>query len=461
MKLWGGRFDPEKAGTGTEGFTPSIDFDRRLYQHDIRGSQAHARMLARVGVLAQDEAERIVQGLDRVRQEIEAGEFAFRRDLEDIHLNIEDRLTTLVGEVGKKLHTARSRNDQVALDMHMYAREQVGRLQQAVTGLQQALLGQAARHAAAIMPGYTHLQRAQPVTLGYHLMAYFWMLERDFGRLADAGRRVDAMPLGACALAGTSFPTDPALIAEELGFSHVYDNGMDAVSDRDFLAEIMSACALIMVHLSRLSEEVVLWASSEFGFVAFDDAYSTGSSLMPQKKNPDVAELVRGKSGRVFGHLVGLLTVLKGLPLAYHTDMQEDKEAFFDAVDTTLACLDITSEALGAATFMVDRMAQAVRQDYSNATDLAEHLVRKGLPFREAHEVVGRIVGRCAAAGRLLTHLTAEELRTLHPLLDEEATAVLDPTNCVAGHDTYIGTAPGRVQRQIERAQGLLKARFL
>lgn len=459
MRLWGGRFDQEKAGKGTESFTPSIDFDRRLYRQDLRGSRAHARMLGRVGVLTQAEVDTIVGGLEQVGREIEAGEFVFRRDLEDIHLNIEARLTALVGDVGKKLHTARSRNDQVALDMHLYAREQVVRLSAAVTGLQATILGQAELHVETLMPGYTHLQRAQPVTLGYHLMAYFWMLERDQARLEDAGRRSGAMPLGACALAGTSFPIDPAMVAEELGFDRLYDNGMDAVSDRDYLVEIMSGCGLIMAHLSRLGEELVLWSSHEFGFAEFDDAYATGSSIMPQKKNPDVAELVRGKSGRVFGHLLALLTVLKGLPLAYHTDMQEDKEAFFDTVDTTLACLGIMAEALGTITFKADRMAQAVRGDYSNATDLADHLVQRGLPFREAHEVVGRIVGRCAAAGRLLAELTADELAALHPLLGPEAVAALDPARGVAARKTPNGPAPERVRQQIDRARGLLEGR--
>ncbi|MBX6377236.1 MAG: argininosuccinate lyase [Clostridia bacterium] len=454
-KLWGGRFGPG-GGRAAEAFTASLDFDRRLYRYDIAGSIVHARMLARVGVLTAEEAERIVRGLEAVREEIEAGTFPFRREYEDIHLNVERRLIELIGPVGGKLHTGRSRNDQVALDMHLYAKEAIARLQERLRRLQAILLRRAEEEVDTLMPGYTHLQHAQPVLLAYHLLAYFFMFQRDRQRLADCLRRTDVMPLGAGALAGTSFPIDRRWVAAELGFRDVYANGMDAVSDRDYLLELLAAAAIVMVHVSRLCEELVLWSSREFGFVEFDDAHATGSSMMPQKKNPDVAELARGKAGRVFGHLVGLLTVVKALPLAYHTDLQEDKEAVFDAVDTVEAVLEALAGALETLRFRRRRLEEALRGDFANATDAADYLVRRGLPFREAHAVVGQAVRLCLESGRALEDLTPEEWRRLSPLVGDDIREVLSPRAVVAARRSEGGTAPERVREQLALAAALL-----
>ncbi len=459
-KLWGGRFGAE-GGRGAESFTASIGFDRRLWRQDIAGSIAHARMLARVGVLSDAEAGAIVAGLLEIRGEIERGEFPFRVEYEDIHINIEKRLTEKIGPVGGKLHTGRSRNDQVALDMHLYMKEAIGEVAAAVAGLQRALVDLAERELAAdpptVMPGYTHLQRAQPVLFSHHVLAYFWMLERDRGRLADCRRRTDVSPLGAAALAGTSHPVDREMVARELGFGGIYENSMDAVSDRDYLIEFLAAAAILMMHLSRFCEELILWSSFEFGFIEISDAYATGSSIMPQKKNPDVAELVRGKSGRVFGHLMGLLTVMKGLPLAYHTDMQEDKEAVFDVLDTLLKVLPAFTGMISTLEVRRERLRIAVRGDFSNATDLADYLVRRGMPFREAHEVVGRVVRHCLDRGRALEDLSAAELRAFSPLFGEDAPAVLAAAAVVAARRSAGGTAPERVREQLARARAALE----
>ncbi len=458
MKLWGGRFS-KRAGSGAQRFTASIAFDRRLYAEDIAGSQAHARMLAACGIIEPDAAQRIVDALGEIVAEIERGEFVFRKEDEDIHMNIERRLIEKLGPAGGKLHTARSRNDQVALDMHLFLRSAIDRLLPLVSGLQDALLQLADRYPGAVMPGYTHLQVAQPVVLGHHLLAYFNMLERDRGRLLDCRRRANVMPLGACALAGTSFPIDPRLVAGELGFDGLYANSMDAVSDRDFIVEFMAAASLIMVHLSRLGEELVLWSSQEFGLVELDDSYATGSSIMPQKKNPDTAELVRGKTGRVVGHLVGMLMVLKGLPLTYNSDLQEDKEGLFDTVDTLAACLETMAGTVSTLKFNRERAAQAAGRGFSTATELADYLVVRGLPFRQAHAVVGRLVRTALERGVGLDELDIDDLRSESQLFAPDALELLRPETAVARRTSPGGTAPELVTRELARARALLYSR--
>ncbi len=449
----------EDGGAAARRFTASIGFDRRLYRQDLAGSRAHCRMLARQGILAAEDAQALLGALDRVEAEIEDGTFPFRFEDEDIHLNIERRLTELVGAVGGRLHTARSRNDQVALDMHLFVRDACAGLGTAVRELQAALLRQAQAAGATLLPGYTHLQHAQPVLLAHHLLAYFFMLQRDRGRLADARRRASVSPLGAAALAGTSHPIDPAAVASELGLDGVYPNSMDAVSDRDFVLETLGALAILMVHTSRLGEELVLWSSREFGFAEVADAYATGSSIMPQKKNPDVAELARGKSGRVFGDLMGLLATMKGLPLAYHSDMQEDKEALFDAVDTAAGVLEALAGMVDTLRWRPERMAAGLRGDFSGVTDIADALVRRGLPFREAHAAVGRLVRRCLEQGSQPEELPEADLRGIHPLLDREVAAAGDPARVAASRTSAGGTAPARVAEQLALAQGLLAAK--
>jgi argininosuccinate lyase len=455
--MWAGRLGPA-GGQAARRFTASIGFDRRLYREDLAGSRAHARMLARVGLLTEEEADAILRGLDRIEAEIAAGTFPFREEYEDIHLNVERRLAELVGPVAGKLHTARSRNDQVALDMHLFVKRAAGEVVAAIRRLQAALLEQAEAAGAAVAPGYTHLQHAQPILFAHHLLAYFFMLERDKGRLRDAARRADVSPLGAAALAGTSHPIDPAWVAATLGLAGTYDNSVDAVSDRDFVLELVAALALFMVHASRLGEELVLWASREFGFIEPDDAYATGSSIMPQKKNPDVAELARGKAGRVFGDLMALLTVMKGLPLAYHSDMQEDKEACFDAVDTALAVAEALAGMVATMRLRPDRMAAALVGDFSGATDAADALVRQGVPFREAHQAVGALVRACLAEGRQPWELGPEELAAVHPALTPEVVAAMAPEAAVAARRSPGGTAPERVAEALRRARAVLEA---
>src|SRR5512135_1000509 len=403
-KLWGGRFSGP-TDKFVEEFTASLPFDKRLYKYDIAGSLAHCRMLGRQGIISAEEADKIMHGLSEVLSEIESGAFPWRIELEDVHMNIEARLTEKIGEAGKKLHTARSRNDQVALDMRLYLRDEAAAISRGIYEMQGALLDQAERYIEVIMPGYTHLQRAQPVLLSHHLLAYYEMLERDLGRFADCARRGDVMPLGAGALAGTDFPIDRRFVAQLLGFKEPSHNSMDAVSDRDFHIEFLSCCSLLMMHLSRMSEEFVLWSSSEFGFVDLPDAYCTGSSIMPQKKNPDVPELVRGKTGRVYGDLMALLTVMKGLPLAYNKDMQEDKEPLFDTIDTVKGSLKVFADMVREMGIRADNMRNAAARGFSTATDVADYLVRKGLPFRDAHEVVGRAVRYCVESGKDLSEL--------------------------------------------------------
>lgn len=457
-KLWGGRFQKETDRL-VEDFHSSISFDQRLYQYDIKGSIAHARMLGKVGIISPGEAQTIVQGLEEVLSDIEAGRVEFSVGAEDIHMNVEQLLTAKVGEVGKKLHTARSRNDQVALDIRMYIKDEMDQVIVMLRRLQVSLLNLAEKHLDTVMPGYTHLQRAQPVTLAHHLLAYCQMFRRDEDRLTDCRRRADVMPLGAGALAGTTFPLDRGYVAEQLGFAAITGNSLDAVSDRDFAVEFTAAASLIMVHLSRFCEEIILWSSAEFAFVDLDDAYSTGSSMMPQKKNPDVAELIRGKSGRVFGDLQALLSMLKGLPLAYNKDMQEDKEALFDAVDTVKKCLLVFSPMVETMRMKGDRMAEAARGGFTNATDLADYLVRKGIPFREAHAVVGKAVFYCLEKGQALEQLSLEEYKKINPMVEEDVYEAISIARCVEARNVTGGPAPEAVSEAITRARQRLAGR--
>ncbi|MGB9867143.1 MAG: argininosuccinate lyase [Bacillota bacterium] len=454
-KAWGGRFSSE-GGAMAEKFTASIGFDVRLFREDIAGSKAHAEMLAEQGIISSDEAKSIISALEEIEKEIAVGTFVPDPSAEDIHLNVERRLIEKIGKVGGKLHTARSRNDQVALDEHLFVLSAIKQVRKALMQLRQVLVNKAEQHLGAVMPGYTHLQRAQPVLLSHHLMAYFYMFTRDDARFADAGRRADLSPLGAAALAGTTYPIDRHSVARKLGLSGVYENSMDAVSDRDFIMEFIGACAICMVHLSRLCEELVLWSSEEFGFVELHDSFATGSSIMPQKKNPDVAELIRGKTGRVIGDLVSILVTMKALPLAYHTDMQEDKERLFDAFDTLLSCLNVAAPMLETATFKTERMLEVTRHDFSNATEVADYLTAKGLPFREAHEVTGQIVRYCLEKKTTIAKLSLAELKGFSELFAEDIYPLLAPESCVARRKSFGGTAPERVREQINSARAQL-----
>ncbi|NPV30163.1 MAG: argininosuccinate lyase [Firmicutes bacterium] len=461
MKLWGGRFRKDPAPEAA-GFLNSLSFDFRLFRQDIEGSIAHARMLGRQGIIGPEEAELLVRGLEEIREELEEGRLACDPEAEDVHSFIEARLVEKVGEVGKKLHTARSRNDQVAADLRLYLKEEIRALGGLVLDLIGALARRARETGEVIMPGYTHLQRAQPVTFAHHLLAYCEMLRRDYDRLRDCFRRVDVCPLGAGALAGTTFPVDREFVARELGFKKIAANSLDAVADRDFVAEFIFVCSLLMMHLSRFSEELVLWSSSEFGFIELDDACTTGSSIMPQKKNPDVAELVRGKTGRVYGHLVALLTVLKGLPLAYNKDLQEDKEALFDTVDTVKSCVGIFILLVETLSLNEARMLSAAGEGFTNATDLADYLVRRGVPFREAHTVVGKVVLHCLAAGKRLEDLSLEEYRAFSPAFDSDLYEFLEIRACVARRALPGGPAPAAVARALaELTQWLEEMRAL
>ncbi|MCL5422130.1 MAG: argininosuccinate lyase [Nitrospirae bacterium] len=449
-KLWGGRFREKTSGI-VESFTESISFDRRLWKCDIEGSIAHAGMLGKQGIISKNDSEKIIRGLKAIAYEIESGRFRFREDLEDIHMNIETALIKKIGPAGKKLHTARSRNDQVALDLRLYLRDETGSIISAIAGLQEALVNIAEKNMDCIMPGYTHLQRAQPVLLPHHLLAYVEMLERDKGRFLDSLKRVNVLPLGACALAGTSLPIDREYVAKILGFDSVSENSMDAVSDRDFALEFLSDAAILAMHLSRMGEEFVLWSTEEFSFVELPDAFTTGSSIMPQKKNPDVAELVRGKTGRVFGSLFALLTTMKGLPLAYNRDMQEDKIPVFDAVDTVKASLSVLSAMLPNVRFNKKRMAETASEAYSTATDIAEYLVRKGMPFREAHEVTGRIVLHCIEKKKSLSDLKVGELKKFSGLIDRDIYPFLTAEGSVRAKKSRGGTSLVEVKKQIKR----------
>ncbi len=455
-KLWGGRFT-EATDAFVEAFTASVEFDRRLYRHDIAGSIAHARMLAKVGVLSSDECRAIEKGLQDIQLAIERSDFAWSVALEDVHMNIEARLTAQIGEAGKKLHTARSRNDQVATDVRLYLRDEIDHIQGELQRLQQALLDVAEREADAIMPGFTHLQVAQPVTFGHHMMAWFEMLRRDCERLADCRRRLNVMPLGAAALAGTSFPIDRHYTAELLGFDAPTENSLDAVSDRDFAIEFTAAGALIMTHLSRFSEELILWSSAQFNFIDLPDRFCTGSSIMPQKKNPDVPELVRGKSGRVNGNLIALLTLMKSQPLAYNKDNQEDKEPLFDTIDTLKGSLRAFADMIPALKLKRENMYRAARRGFATATDLADYLVRKGMPFRTAHEVVGRAVRHGIEAGRDLAEMSLEELQDFSSMIGADVFQVLTLEGSVATRNHFGGTAPEQVRAAVRRARERLQ----
>ncbi|MDI6870710.1 MAG: argininosuccinate lyase [Bacillota bacterium] len=456
-KLWSGRFGKETARV-VEEFQASLPFDRRLYREDIKGSLAHVATLAKAGVLTPEEAAVLERGLREVEEDLAAGRAALDPELEDIHLAVETLLTAKVGEVGKKLHTARSRNDQVALDFRLYLLRVEREIGRALHGLAATLLDLAEANRDVLLPGLTHLQPAQPILLAHHLLAYFEMILRDLERLADCHRRTAVSPLGSGALAGVTYPLDRQAAAEALGLPAITKNSLDAVSDRDFALEFLAFAAIAMVHLSRLAEEVILWNSAPFGFVELDDAFATGSSIMPQKKNPDVAELVRGKSGRVFGDLIALLTVVKGLPLAYNKDLQEDKERVFDAVDTLLGCLAAFTPMLATLRFRADRMAEAARQGYLAATDVADYLVRQGVPFRDAHAVTGRVVRYAEEAGKSLEDLTLEEWQQFSPRFTAEVREVVKLPACLAARDVAGGTAPRRVAQALVEARTRLAA---
>lgn len=457
-KTWSDRFE-SALDPAIARFNASIGFDIRLLPQDLTGSMAHARMLAATGIITAAEAAQLVEGLEQIRREAAAGDFCPGVADEDVHFAVERRLIEIVGEVGKKLHTARSRNDQVGTDLRLYLREQIYQLQGQLREFQGVLLDLAEGHVETLVPGYTHLQRAQPVSLAHHLLAYFQMARRDWERLGEVAARTNVSPLGCGALAGTTFPIDRELTARELGFAAIYENSLDGVSDRDFAIEFLSAASLIMMHLSRLSEELILWASQEFGFLTLKDSCATGSSIMPQKKNPDVPELVRGKTGRVFGHLQGLLVLLKGLPLAYNKDLQEDKEAVFDSIDTVAACLEATIILLrDGIEFHQDRLAEAVASDFANATDVADYLAAKGVPFREAYNLVGTVVRTCLASGKLLKDLSLEEWQQLHPAFAADIYTAIAPQQVVAARNSYGGTGFVRVREAIERARAWLAA---
>ena len=456
-RMWGGRFT-DATDKLVEEFNASVSFDKRLALQDIQGSIAHATMLAERGILSHDEADAIVGGLESIRGDITAGRFTWRGELEDVHMNIERALTERVGPVGGKLHTARSRNDQVATDFRLWLRDETYVLLELFARLRRVLVGEAEKHLGVIMPGYTHLQVAQPVLFSHHLMAYFEMFSRDEERLQDSLKRLNVSPLGAGALAGTGFPIDRGRTAELLGFDRPAANSLDAVSDRDFALEFLSAASITMMHLSRLCEELILWSTQEFGFVTLPDSHTTGSSIMPQKKNPDVCELVRGKTGRVYGSLTALLTVMKGLPLAYNKDMQEDKEGVFDAADTLRACLTLMADMLPEMTVHEARTRHAAGRAYSNATDLADYLAKKGLPFREAHEVVGKLVALGLGEDKDLQELGLERMREISPLIEEDVYGVLGLESVVNARTSYGGTARLEVARQIDRAKEALNS---
>jgi len=454
MQSSSGKFN--KTDKQAQNYLASIPFDQRLYGQDIKGSIAHAGMLAKQGIIAESEAETIITGLESIQKEIEQGEFQFKTELEDIHMNIEARLFAKIGDVAGKLHTARSRNDQIALDLRLFVKEATGKTIKKIRALQTALVELAAANKAVIMPGYTHLQQAQPVLLAHHLLAYFEMFQRDKDRFQDCLRRTDVLPLGSGALAGVPYPVDREFMADELGFSKVSANSLDAVSDRDFVIEYQAAAAITMMHLSRLAEELILWSSSEFGFIEIGDTFITGSSIMPQKKNPDVAELARGKTGRVYGHLMSILTTMKSLPLAYNRDMQEDKEGLFDTVDTLRSSLEVFAGMVKTIKVNTERISQAMKTDYMLATDLADYLVKKGMPFRQAHGVVARLSQYAMSKGRNLQELGRKEYKKFSPLFGSDVYKIT-PESSVAARNVTGGTAPKQVGKALTRAKRLLK----
>ncbi|TKD71454.1 argininosuccinate lyase [Pseudalkalibacillus hwajinpoensis] len=457
-KLWGGRFTKE-TNKLVEEYTASIQYDKELAEEDIEGSLAHVQMLSECGVISSADMLEIKRGLNIVLENIQSGEFEYDVSHEDIHMNIEKALIDEIGPVGGKLHTGRSRNDQVATDMHMYLVKKVKLFISHIEAVQQAIVKQAEEHVETVLPGYTHLQRAQPVSFAHHMLAYFWMFERDKERFQDSLKRTNVLPLGAGALAGTTFPIDRHRTAELLGFEAVYPNSMDAVSDRDFILEFLSNASMLMMHMSRLSEEMVIWSSQEFQFIELDDSFCTGSSIMPQKKNPDVPELLRAKTGRVYGNLFSLLTVLKGLPLAYNKDMQEDKEGMFDTAKTLDGALKLLAPMIATMTVKTENMKQAVNEDYSNATDIADYLVNKGMTFRESHEMIGKIVLYSIQHQKYLLDLTLQEYQTFTPLFEEDVFDILKPANVMNARKSYGGTSPEQIKVQLELANHHLKVK--
>lgn len=456
QKTWSDRFE-SALNPAIAIFNASIGFDIELIEYDLTGSIAHAKMLAKTKIITDAEAQQLESGLEQIRQEYRQENFNPGVEAEDVHFAVERRLIEIVGDVGKKLHTGRSRNDQVGTDIRLYLRAEIRAIQQHLRQFQSALLNHSQQHVETLIPGYTHLQRAQPISLAHHLLAYFQMIQRDWERLEDVYQRTNISPLGCGALAGTTFPIDRHYTAELLGFERVYENSLDGVSDRDFAIEFLCAASLIMVHLSRLSEEMILWASQEFSFITLKDTCATGSSIMPQKKNPDIPELVRGKTGRVFGHLQGLLVIMKGLPLAYNKDLQEDKEGLFDGVKTVKACLEAMTILLDEGIeFKTPRLAQAVAEDFSNATDVADYLASKDVPFREAYNLVGKVVKTSIAAGKLLKDLTLEEWQQLHPAFETDIYEAISPKQVVSARNSYGGTGFAQVNQAIERAKTVL-----
>ncbi|MEJ9210274.1 argininosuccinate lyase [Bacillus smithii] len=454
-KLWGGRFQ-KSAEEWVDEFGASISFDQELVLEDIEGSLAHVTMLGKCGILSQEETDKIKEGLLRLKEKAERDELTFSISEEDIHLNLEKMLIEEIGPVGGKLHTGRSRNDQVATDMHLYLKKQVQSIIQLITSFQETIIEKAEKHVETVAPGYTHLQRAQPISFAHHLMAYFWMLERDKKRYQESLKRIDVSPLGAGALAGTTFPIDREYSAALLGFSSIYQNSLDAVSDRDFIIEFLNDSSILMMHLSRFAEELILWSSQEFQFIELDDAFSTGSSIMPQKKNPDMAELIRGKTGRVYGHLISLLTVLKGLPLAYNKDMQEDKEGMFDVVHTVMGSLKIFNGMVRTMKVNESKLTESVHHDFSNATELADYLAAKGIPFREAHEIVGKLVLYCIQKKCYLADLSLEDLKEASPVIEDDIYQILSPYQAVKRRNSLGGTGFEQVKQQIQYAKELL-----
>lgn len=454
-KLWGGRFQktPEK---WVDEFGASIHFDKQLVKEDLTGSLAHASMLNKCGILGDEEAAAIKDGLNTLMKKAEADELEFSVDYEDIHLNLEKMLIDEIGPLGGKLHTARSRNDQVATDMHLYLNNQVEHIIELISSFQTVLVEKAEQHVETIFPGYTHLQRAQPISFAHHMLAYFWMLERDKARFQDSLKRINVSPLGCGALAGTTFPIDREYTAEQLGFDHIYENSLDGVSDRDFILEFLSNSSLVMMHLSRFCEEIILWCSQEFKFIELDDTYATGSSMMPQKKNPDMAELIRGKTGRVYGNLMGLLTIMKGLPLTYNKDLQEDKEGMFDTVKTIAGSLQIFTGMIQTMTVNEDVMKKATKEDFSNATEVADYLAKKGMPFREAHEIVGKLVYTCIQKGIYLSDLPFETFTEASELFEQDIYTVLDPYVAVEKRTSAGGTGFKQIQLALEKAKACL-----
>jgi len=458
MKLWGGRFRKETDSLVND-FNSSIQFDGRMYREDIQGSMAHAQMLADCGIISGEDLAAILAGLQGILEDVEAGKVEFTADNEDIHMNVESLLTQRIGAAGKRLHTARSRNDQVAVDLRLYLRHEIEEIKGQILDLLQAITEQAARHQTTVMPGYTHLQRAQPISFAQHLLAYGAMLRRDVTRLEDCAERMNICPLGSGALAGTTYPIDRWQTAKALGFSAPCTNSLDGVSDRDYVIELLSALSVLMMHLSRFSEEVILWCSWEFKFIELDDAYSTGSSIMPQKKNPDVAELVRGKTGRVYGALMGLLTTMKGIPLAYNKDMQEDKEPVFDAVDTVEMCLPVFTGMIRTMRVLPENMRKAAGAGFINATDCADYLTKKGLPFRDAYTVVGNLVYYCGQQGKTLEQLTLQELQEISPLFGDDVYEALSLETCMGQRSSYGGPAVSETSRQIREIEEFIRER--